>query len=78
MRDPFYRYLAGCAGLKPKPLVTHQEGELLLDPSWSSDGKYIYFTVDTSASEPITSTNYVPGADVRIDWFDLATEHASK
>jgi hypothetical protein len=60
-------------GSKPKPLVTHQQGESLLDPSWSSDGKYIYFTVDTSASEPITSTNYVPGADVRIDRFDLST-----
>jgi hypothetical protein len=60
-------------GSPPKPLVTHQGDESLLDPSWSSDGKYIYFTVDTSAAEPITGTSYIPGTDVRIDRFDLAT-----
>ena len=58
--------------------MTHQEGESLLDPLWSSDGKYIYFTVDTSASEPITSTNYVPGADVRLTASTWRRERANK
>jgi hypothetical protein len=65
-------------GTDPRPLVTHQESESLLDPSWSADGKYLYFTVDTSASMIYTDTTgtlggSVMGASVQVDRLEIAT-----
>jgi hypothetical protein len=60
-------------GTDPKPLATHQEGESLLDPSYSPDGKYVYFTVDTSASLSTPDSTAIMGANTRIDRLELAT-----
>lgn len=60
-------------GSAPEPLVRHQGSESLLDPAWSRDGKYIYFTVDTSASESATASGALSATSVRIDRVELAT-----
>jgi hypothetical protein len=64
-------------GSNPKALVTHNEGESLLDPAWSADGKYLYFTVDTSASTVYTDTTGTGGLfmgdTVRVDRLELAS-----
>jgi Tol biopolymer transport system component len=60
-------------GTNPRELVTHDEGESLLDPSWSPDGKYLYFTVDTSASLSTQDSAGALGMNVRIDRLDVAT-----
>jgi hypothetical protein len=66
-------------GSDPKPLITHQNGESLLDPSWSADGKYLYFTSDTSASTVYTNatgsggSGLLAGATVAVDRLDLAS-----
>ncbi len=60
-------------GSTPQPLVRSTNGELLLDPAWSGDGKYLYFTSDTSATAPITATSASLGASVQIQRVELAT-----
>jgi hypothetical protein len=66
-------------GSNPRPLVTHQDGESLLDPSWSADGKYLYFTSDTSASTVYTNTTgsggsgLLAGATVAVERLDLSS-----
>jgi hypothetical protein len=58
----------------PRPFITHHEGESLFDPSFSPDGRYVYFTVDESAS---TGTGLDLGAPigtiVQIDRYDTST-----
>jgi Tol biopolymer transport system component len=52
-------------------IVKHGANETLRDPAWSSDGRYLYFTVEQS--DP-NSTNFnslgVPEGGVRIDRLD--------
>ncbi|MEO8287365.1 MAG: hypothetical protein ABI670_13150 [Chloroflexota bacterium] len=68
----------GADGSGAKPIVEHGDGESLLDPAWSADGKYVYYTVDTSASATYTDTLGMPGGglmgtSVRIDRTEIAT-----
>lgn len=35
----------------PKRLVAHGQDEVLYAPAWSADGKYLYFTLETSQSD---------------------------
>lgn len=58
----------------PRPLVTHGEGEMLFEPSWTPDGRYLFFTVDTSVSSGGGLDLGAPiGTKVHIDRLDTQT-----
>jgi Tol biopolymer transport system component len=39
-------------GSNPRQVVAHGPNEVLYWPAWSADGKYLYFTVETSVNDP--------------------------
>ena len=52
-------------------LVKHGTNETLRDPAWSSDGRYLYFTVEQSDPNVTTYNSMgVPEGSVRIDKLD--------
>ena len=52
-------------------LVKHGANETLRDPAWSSDGRYLYFTVEQSDPNATTYNSMgVPEGSVRIDRLD--------
>ena len=59
-------------GSGAKLLVEHGPREVLADPAWSRDGKYLYFAVDT-LPDAVTSSGKPRPEDRRIDQLDLAT-----
>lgn len=57
-------------------LVAHGPGEALSAPYWSSDGRYVYFTVETLEADPATPEATQPvlgGSTWRIDRLEVAT-----
>jgi hypothetical protein len=63
----------------PRPVVTHEEGESLLDAAYSTDGRYLFFTSDRSS---VTNGGGLDlgmpvGTQVRIDRLDLQTGERS-
>jgi hypothetical protein len=63
----------------PRPLITHAEGESLFDPAFSSDGRYMYFTVDKSATTGGGLELGAPiGTQVRIDRLDTESGERSQ
>ena len=62
-------------GGTPEPFLQSVNGESFLDASWSGDGKYIYYTVDTFATAPADTTGTTTsfGEDVLIERMELAT-----
>ncbi|MDQ5826156.1 MAG: hypothetical protein M3441_18340 [Chloroflexota bacterium] len=61
-------------GTGAQMVVQHQEGESLYDPTFSADGRYLYFTAE---KQDMASTNYdangVPIGLRGIDRYELAT-----
>jgi hypothetical protein len=61
-------------GTGAQMVVQHQEGETLYDPTFSADGKYLYFTAE---KQDMASTNYdangMPIGLRGIDRYDLAS-----
>jgi hypothetical protein len=60
-------------GGEPKPVVQSHTGESYLDPAWSEDGKYLYYTVDNSANLDVMTGTTSLGSDVYIERVDLAS-----
>jgi WD40-like Beta Propeller Repeat len=63
-------------GGTPQPLVQSVGGESFLDATWSGDGKYLYYTVDTFVTTPTTDTTGTAasfGNDVHIERMEVAT-----
>ncbi len=57
-------------------LVAHGPGEALSAPYWSSDGKYLYFTVETlypDSATPEATQPVLGGSTWRIDRLEVAT-----
>lgn len=60
-------------GGTPRPVVQSHTGENYLDPAWSEDGQYIYYTVDNSANaSEMTSTTGL-SSNVKIERVEVAT-----
>lgn len=60
-------------GSDPQPLVQSHTGQSYLDPAWSEDGKYLYYTVDSSSADLVTDTTGSLGSDVTIERVEVAT-----
>jgi Tol biopolymer transport system component len=70
---------SGPPGAGARKMALHGENELLNNPAWSPDGKYLYFTVQSTP--PITSSDAPAGGSTqtwRIDRVDLGTESRSQ
>ena len=66
-------------GSGARELVKHGDNELLRDPAWSSDGRYLYFTVEQSdPNAPGNNSSGPPQSGVRIDHLDTKSGARSR
>ncbi|HKP54184.1 MAG TPA: hypothetical protein VJ183_16220 [Chloroflexia bacterium] len=56
-------------GTNPRQMIAHGPDEGLYAPAWSADGKYLYFTVETSKSDPTAGQSLT----YRTDRVEVAT-----
>lgn len=56
-----------------QPLVSNVKDESLLDPTWSPDGQYLYYSVDNSSSATVDPLAVPLSTNVYIERMEIAT-----